>query len=514
MLDRTPILVGAGQYVGRDMSSPDKLRSPLDIAGIAAQRALADTGANVPLGGQVDTLVVIRMFEHSVGDRGMWPNPFGSTNNVPWSIARRIDAKPGTAIYAEVGGQSPQRLVNRMAERIFAGDARLAVLTGAEAIASIREGMRKGFELNWAEEAEGEFEDRWPGVPFVTPYEQRQGIAWPIQVYSMFEQVRRHERGMTLEQCRADLAALFAPFSAVAAQHPYAQFPVAHTPEFLRTVSPQNYALTEPYNKWMVAQDAVNQAAAVVLTSVGVARELGIPESQWVYLAGYGDVDDLTVLSRPHLASSQAQNLAVRTALDSAGVGIGDIGYRDFYSCFPIAVSSIAEPLGLPLDGSVPLTLTGGLPFFGGPGNNYSMHAIATMVERIRADRGACGLVVANGGYLSKHSAAVYTGTLGRPWAPVSSADQQKRAKADSGIRVDEHAQGPATIEAYVASYTKGAPSGGFVIARMRADGARCMAIVDPADRASIASLFEETVIGRAINVRLDGELHYFNVAA
>ena len=513
MLDRTPVLVGAGQYVERNAQTAALMLSPVDIAATAARRALADTGADGAVGA-VDTLVVIRMFEHSVGDRAMWPNPFGSTNNVPWSVAQRLGVTPRTAIYAEVGGQSPQRLVNTMAELIHAGDVRLAVLTGAEAIATIREATRRGIALDWHEEAQGAFEDRWPGAPFVTPYEQRHGIAWPIQVYSLFEQVRRHARHWSLDACRADLAALFAPFSAVAAAHPYAQFPTTHTAEFLRTISPQNYALTEPYNKWMVAQDAVNQGAAVVLTSVAVARELGIPATQWVYLAGYGDVDDVTVLSRPHLASSQAQNLAVQTALDAAGVDIQDIGYRDFYSCFPIAVSSIAEPLGLPLDGSVPLTVTGGLPFFGGPGNNYSMHAIATMIERIRADRTARGLVVANGGYLSKHSAAVYSGSPAGEWAPVSSAAAQKQAKADTGIRIDETASGAARIESYVAVYAKGAPAGGFIIARMTADGARCMAQVAAADRASLACLFEEEVIGRPITITRAGDLHRFTSAA
>ena len=514
MHDLTPILVGAGQYVGRDMSRPELLKSPVDIAGIAAQRALDDAQAAKALAAEIDMLVVIRMFEHSVGDRAMWPNPFGSTNNVPWSVAKRIGATPREAIYAEVGGQSPQRLVNRMAERIHAGELRMALLTGAEAIATIREATRRGYELDWNEEASGEFEDRWPGVPFVTPYEQRHGIAWPIQVYAMFEQVRRAARGMSTETCRQDIARLFAHFTATAAQHPYAQFPSAHDEAFLSTVSAQNYLLCEPYTKWMVAQDSVNQAASVLLTSVGAARELGIPESRWVYLTGYADVDDQTVLKRPNLAASNAQNLAVRTALASAGVGIDAVKYLDFYSCFPIAVSSIAEPLGLPTDGSRPLTLTGGLPFFGGPGNNYSMHAIATMADKLRADTSARGLVVANGGYLSKHSAAVYSCQAPPSWQPVSSSAVQAQAKADTGIKVDETARGPATIETFAAIVTKGTPSDGFVVARMAADGARVMARVKKDDATTLAALFQEQVIGRPVTIDLNGDMHQFVIGS
>jgi acetyl-CoA C-acetyltransferase len=514
MRDRTPILVGAGQYVGRDAATPEQMPSPVDIAATAARRALTDCHATTTLDAHVDTLAVVRMLEHSVADSAMWPNPFGSSNNVPWSVAKRLGLNPRHAIYAEVGGQSPQRLVNTVAEQIHAGEVRMALLAGAEAIATVRDGARRGIELDWREEVDGDFEDPWPGTPFVTPYELRHGIAWPIHVYALFEQVRRFELGLSLDACRADIACLLAHFSAVAAAHPCAQFPVAHDAAFLRTVTPQNYLLCEPYTKWMVAQDAVNQGAAVVATSVGVARELGIPEARWVYLAGYGDVDDVTVLKRPHLASSQAQILAVSTALESAAVGIEDIAYLDFYSCFPIAVSSIAQALGLPTDGTRPLTVTGGLPFFGGPGNNYSMHAIATTVERIRADRDAYGLVVANGGYLSKHSAAVYSGRYPGAWRPVSSATAQHRAKADTGIRVDEAATGRARIETYAAIYAKGAPTAGFVIARMEADGARCMAQVARGDAASLASLFEEEVIGRPIDVIRVKELHQFTVTS
>lgn len=514
MCDHTPILVGAGQYVGRGTPTPESMLSPVQIAATAARRALADSGTSTELAAHVDTLAVVRLFEHSVPDSAMWPNPFGSSNNVPRSVAKCLGLNPRHAIYAEIGGQSPQRLVNTLAERIHAGEVRMALLTGAEATATIRDATRRGVELNWREEVDGDCEDAGQGTPFVTPYELRHGIAWPIHVYALFEQARRFERGLSLDACRADIARLLEHFSAVAAGHPYAQFPVAHDAAFLRTVSPQNYLLCEPYTKWMVAQDAVNQGAALVMTSVGVARVLGIPEARWIYLAGYGDVDEVTVLKRPHLASSRAQKLAVRTALEAAAVGIGDVAYLDFYSCFPIAVSSIVESLGLPTDGTRALTVTGGLPFFGGPGNNYSMHAIATMIERLRADRGTHGLIVANGGYLSKHSAAVYSGHFNGAWHPVSSAAAQRYASADNSIRIDETLTGRARIESYAAIFAKGVPATGFVIARVDANGARCMAQVARDDAASLASLFEDEVIGRPIQVSRVKELHQFRLTS
>ena len=188
---RLPILVGAGQCVQRELGDATTLLSPVDLAAAAARKALADTTAMDRLGPLIDVLAMVRLFEHSVGDRGMWANPFGSSNNVPRSVAHRLGLAPAHAIYAEVGGQSPQRLVNTLAARLHAGEIRAALLTGAEAIATIRHATRKGIALNWAEEIDGTCEDRWPGKPFVTPYEQQHGIAWPIHVYALFEQVRR-----------------------------------------------------------------------------------------------------------------------------------------------------------------------------------------------------------------------------------------------------------------------------------------------------------------------------------
>jgi acetyl-CoA C-acetyltransferase len=68
-----------------------------------------------------------------------------------------------------------------------------------------------------------------------------------------------------------------------------------------------------------------------------------------------------------------------------------------------------ADMLGIGVDDPRPLTVTGGLPYHGGPGNNYSTHAIACMVERLRAEPGTHGLVTGVGWYLTKHAVGVYS---------------------------------------------------------------------------------------------------------
>ena len=116
-------------------------------------------------------------------------------------------------------------------------------------------------------------------------------------------------------------------------------------------------------------------------------------------------------MERQDLAHSPAAAMAARRALELAGASLADIGAFDLYSCFPIAVFNICDELGLAPDDPRRLTLTGGLPFFGGAGNNYSMHAIAEIAARVRADPGSFGLVGANGGIMSKYSVGVYSAT-------------------------------------------------------------------------------------------------------
>lgn len=508
----TPILVGSGQYVDREPPQPGRSLSPVDMNAEAARRALADCGAGGDFAATIDVLAVARLFEHSVKDRVMWPNPFGCSDNMPGSVAQRLAIKPRRLVYAEVGGETPQRLVNQMAEAIHAGEIRSALLTGAEALATIRHAQRAGIEFDWREECGGDYEDLWPDTLMATEHEIAHGIAFPINVYALFEQVRRQRLGLDDAAYRRAIGELFAPFSEVAAANEYAQFPLARGVDEIAEASAENFVLCRPYSKWMVAQDAVNQGAAVVMTSVAVAREAGIPESHWITLPAYADVDELTVSQREDLSRSHAQGLALDRVLDDAGIGVDDIDLIDFYSCFPVAVFSAADQLGLPTDGSRPLTLTGGLPFFGGPGNNYSLHAIAEVVQQLRGRPSGNALVAANGGYLSKHSVGLYSRAPAAPWQPRSSAREQAAVNAGATLVVAEEANGTATVETYAAVYRRGEPDGGFVVATM-ADGARCVAVPGPGDADGLATLFGDDVIGRTISVRHEDGFNRFTFA-
>ena len=138
----------------------------------------------------------------------------------------------------------------------------------------------------------------------------------------------------------------------------------------------------------------------------GRQHTLGVADRA-IFLHGHGTGSEPQVLNRSSLGQSEAMAAAYRNALAAAGIQAKQIGAADLYSCFPIAVWVAMDALGMTLDDPRPLTLTGGLPFFGGPGNNYSTHGIA-MVHWLRAQpEPAYGVVGANGG-IFLHAVGAY----------------------------------------------------------------------------------------------------------
>ncbi len=94
--------------------------------------------------------------------------------------------------------------------------------------------------------------------------------------------------------------------------------------------------------------------------------------------------------ARPEPWRSPAMAAAMQPA-PWDGTSLDEVAHLDLYSCFASSLSFAATPSGSrPAAG---LTVTGGLPYHGGPGSNYSTHALAAMAEALRRDPGSLGLV-------------------------------------------------------------------------------------------------------------------------
>jgi acetyl-CoA C-acetyltransferase len=498
---RTPVVVGVGQAAERLGTPGYRRRSPVDLAADAARAALADTGGDAAaIVAAIDTVAGIRQFEISSPAARA---PLGRSDNYPRSVAGRIGAAPRRAILDVAGGQGPQHLVTELAAVLAQGGAEVALAFGAEAISTIEHDLHAADRPDFTEHADGGLEDRGYGMDGIrSEYLAAHGLRGAPSLYALAENARRARLGLTRGEYAAAMGELFEPFARVAAGNPYAAAPVERSAAELVKVTEANRPIADPYPRYLVAREKVNQGAAVLLMPVATALRYGIPADRWAFLHGHADLRERDLLDRADLSAGPASVLAARHALAMAGIGVADLATIDLYSCFPIAVFNICDGLPIAPDDPRGLTLTGGLPFFGGAGNNYSMHAIAETVQRARQAPGTFGFVGANGGYLSKYSAGVYS-TKPAAWVPDSSADLQAEVDGWDAPAQARRPEGGAVIESFTVTHARDGAAAGIVIGRLEAGGERFAARAADGDREMLDLLTRaEQPIGQRVYVR------------
>jgi acetyl-CoA C-acetyltransferase len=457
-----PVIVGVGQITHRDRISHDE-PSPSELARRAVEACVEDSGCSRVLQ-EVDSLSVVNMFCEA-------ENPTGS-------ICDLLGIKPAVREYTSIGGNTPQWLVNRAADRIAKGSIKTALLVGAEALYSedrtfdwVRtyealEGMSRRNEIVGSSRRG------------FSSHEYLHNAYGATRAYPLFENALRARRGLSIEEHKDFLSRHCAGFSRIGADNPLAWFKKPRSSRAIGEVTAQNRMISFPYTKFMNPIMAVNQAAAVILTSTSVAKGLSIPSDKWVYPLGGAEVTERWLLSdRVNYWSSPAIREMTRVSLGMAGLGIDQVDFFDLYSCFPSATMIAASEMGLDMDDLPALTLTGGLPYFGGPGNNYTMHAIAHTVERIRDRPEQIGLVTGVGLYLTKHSLGIYGGREpARPWYRGRTESIQTKIDGLESPELCLQPEGPATVETYTVVHSRRNEADYAVIIARLENGQRCFA--------------------------------------
>jgi len=497
---RTPVLVGGGQAIDRLGAADYAQLSAVGLAAQAAHAALADCGADVPVvTAAVDTIAGVRQFETT---SPFARAPLGRADNYPRAVAARIGADPGRAILEVSGGQAPQHLVTELAGSIAAGATEVALIVGSDAISTTRHFAGADDRPDFTETVGGSLEDRGYGLAGIgSRHLAANGLTDAPSQYALLENARRAREGLSREAYAAEMGALFAPFTTVAAANPFAASPVERDALQLVTLTAANRLIADPYPRYLVARDQVNQGAAVLLASIAAARRLGVPEERCVFLAGHADAREQRLLTRPDLSRSPAAARASELALELAGVTMAEVATIDLYSCFPIPVFNICDAFGLAAGDPRGLTLTGGLPYFGGAGNNYSMHAIVETLHRARRAPGSFGFVGANGGIMGKYSAGVYT-TRPTPWQPGRSSALQANLDEKPRVEVDRRPHGSAVIETFTVRHGRDGHRRGIVIGRLDGDGRRFVATVPPGDQGLLDLLGEGDPFGAGMYAR------------
>ena len=316
---------------------------------------------------------------------------------------------------------------------------------------------------------------------YVSRAEVWAGLTYPTVVYPLLESVLASGAGRGFAEQRAFVAELMSRFTDVAATHPCAWFPTRATAEELATPTVDNRLIAEPYTKRMNAFPFVDQAAALVMCSLEVARDVGIDDRVIFVWSGADAYEVRTPTARPHLGSAVGLHAAAARALAAANVGTDDIGAFDLYCCFPSAVEMAADAFGIALDDPRGLTVTGGLPYFGGPGNNYMTHGIATMADKLLTI-GGLGVCSSPGGFMTKHGI-----TLLGAEPPLdgfrrgdTEADQAVIDASALTVAVDEAIDGDAEIVANTVRYAADGTVEGAPMIGVLADGRRVAAEADP----------------------------------
>jgi len=496
MLDksRTPVIVGAAQIT--DTTTPiEKARSPLSLMVDTVRKAGADSGAGVALLRAVDSVVVLRLFSDS---NPRFRSPFGHMVNPPWSVAEAVGAKPREYLYPIGGGNMPQVMLSRACEEIAEGRSQAALITGVELLRTELAAKRAGVTLDWNVDAPFAPDEMGGHKNGYSDHEALHGIRAAINVYPMIENAIRGTRGRSIGDHQRHIGKLFERFAAVAQANPLATRRKGYTADEITTVAKDNAMIGFPYTKLMNASAYVDMSAALIVTSEAKADELGIPEGKRVYLHGSAEgIDHWTISERYDLARSPAIRAVVAKTFDMAGKTVDDVAKFDLYSCFTSAVEIGCQEIGIAEDDPRGLTVTGGLPYFGGPGNNYVTHSIAEMVHQVRARPGTYGLVTANGNYVTKHAAGLFsTEPLRKPWEREHPRHLQAYLDGLPKPAFTETPRGEARIETYTVVHGRGGPEMGIVMGRLTEGNVRFVAMT-PNDPATLADLQERDSLRR-----------------
>ena len=463
-----PCLIGVAQRTVRPAEGPAP--EPLELWAEVCRAAAADTGAQ-PAGvlDRAESLQVVYCQSWQYDDP-------------PGRLAERLGIDPAHRRYSGIGGTTPQLLVQEAGEAILRGEYDVAVLAGAETLATRRQLKKAGEKPAWS------FPDlKGRPFPFEDPFhpaEVAHSVFHAWLTFPLWDVARRAHLGVAPDAYREAVGRLMAPMTEVAEANPHAWFPKARSAEELIAVSPGNRMVAYPYTKFTMAIMDVDMAAAVIVASHAAADRLGVPAERRVYLRGWCHATDpVYVAEHEPMWRSPAMAAAGPAAIGAAGSTVDDIAHFDLYSCFASSIHLALDALGLRPGDPRGVTVTGGLPFAGGPGSDYVMHSIAAMAEVLRADPGSLGLVSGVGMHLTKHGFGVYSTTPG-PLQPVDqpAVQAELNTRPVKPITAVAPSGGAATVAAYTVAHNRnGEAEWGLVVCDLP-DGTRCYARAEDPD--------------------------------
>ncbi len=483
---KTPIIVGISQLKqNKDEPNPN---TPIELMERASRSALDDAGPE-KLWSLVDTLYMT----NTAG----W-----SYKNAPARVCELLDIKPARTIFPFIGGSYPQKFINKGAKEITRGDSDVILFTGGEAEYAIRRADKGLVSLQLPPQEEPEEYDGGKNLS-TSDFENDYNLILPIGLYVFLETVLKEISGRSWDEHNKYIGTILEHYSKVSSKHKNSWTQTPYTREEIITPADDNRYLCYPYTLRMMANRMVDMAAAIVMTSTDTAIKLGIEREKWIYPMGGADIENIYYSTqRPELHTSPAAYYGSRLSLEQAGLSLDKIDIFDIYSCFPSMIQIYLNEIGLNMDDPRGLTITGGLPYFGAPLNNYSMHAIVTAVEHIREKPSTKAFVAAQGGINTKHSFCIYGNEPSDSiWGERDDSGIQEEILSKALPEPVKKASGNLRIDAYAIHYNRnGNPELGTVTG-MLDSGARTLAHID-ADPDELEEVKDRSIIGQNVDVK------------
>jgi len=466
---RIPVIIGVGQINDRPLHDAEGM-DPIRLMMEALRRADRNAG-----GGWLQEI-------QSLGVVGQISYP--DIRDVHIILAKDLGIHPSFLDITLPSGDSPVKLINDAANRIGAGKIKIAAAVGAEALKTAAAKTAARSSSGVKSDGLREFVQKQP-----QSIKSKYGLETPTDIYPLYENGCRAAWGQTLTEGQAESALIWSGLSKVANANPDAWLHTPMEPDEILAQVPNNRPIAFPYRKFMVANSAVNQGAAVIITNLYEAHRRRVPEDRLVYIGpGAAAHESDNILARDSYNDSPGMRVSIRATLMLNDITTADLDCVELYSCFPCITKMARRALGWPLE--KPHSVYGGLTFGGGPIGNCMMHAAACMVEKIRHGAGK-GLIYANGGYVTHNHTIILSRTPPKLYAFPQNYDYQTEADHLRGRVPDftEYYTGSGVIETYTVIYDRlGVAMFGIVIARTP-DGRRFICRVPKDDSAGIAFL-------------------------
>lgn len=390
--DNTPILVGVGAIQQKE-TDINIAKEPIALMIDAVNAALEDC-QNPQIARDIEVITV---------PKGMW-----SYSNPAALIAEAINAAQCHTELADFGILQ-QSNIAVACQRIADGELQVAMVVGGEAKYRQLLGHKQGIEVFETPQTDSKPDTfLQPEAELWSEIESNTGLGMAVGYYALLESAICFGQGLSMDAHRDAIAKRYARFSEIATANPDGWADQTIDAASIRNASEKNKMLAFPYTKHLNSQWNVDQACALLFCSVAKARAMGIPESQWVYpLASTESNQIVNVSQRPDLSQSAAAKIAGQRALAVTGLDINAIDFIELYSCFPAAVNLVVQALNIPADRD--LTLTGGMPFGGGPLNNFCLQGTVKMAQTLRQQPGTIGLISCVSGMFTKQGFGLWS---------------------------------------------------------------------------------------------------------